>query len=225
LQHLAFPTRVRHRGQASDRRAGSVKPADSIVFVVDDDASMREALAGLIRSVGFRVETFEQAEDFLEQRRPDTAACLVLDVRLRGLGGLDLQRMLAARGDHIPIIFITAHGDIPMSVRAMKAGAVEFLPKPFREQELLDAIGQALERDEAGRRRRAELGDLRERYALLTARERQVAGEIAGGALNKQVAHDLGVSEMTVKVYRRHIMEKMQARSLAQLVMMVAKLS
>ena len=202
-----------------------MKPPDPIVFVVDDDASLREALAGLIRSVGFRVETFAQAEDFVEHARPDTAACLVLDVRLRGLGGLDLQRILAEKGDHIPIIFITAHGDIPMSVRAMKAGAVEFLPKPFREQELLDAIGQALDRDEAARRRRAELGGLRERFALLTARERQVAAQIAGGALNKQVAGDLGVSEFTVKVYRRHIMEKMQARSLAQLIMMVTKLA
>jgi FixJ family two-component response regulator len=217
-------TRASHRGRGSDDRADPVTPSKSIVFVVDDDACLREGLADLIHSVGLQAQTFEQAEDFVEHRRPDAAACLILDVRLPGLGGLDLQRVLAARGDDIPIIFITAHGDIPMSVRAMKAGAVEFLSKPFREQELLDAIGEALDRDQAGRRRRAELGELRRRFALLTARERQVAGQIAGGALNKQIAVDLGVSEMTVKVYRRHIMQKMQARSLAQLLMMTAKL-
>jgi FixJ family two-component response regulator len=202
-----------------------VTPSSATVFVVDDDASVREALASLIRSVGLRVETFGDAEDFLRHRRPDGAACLVLDVWLRGQSGLDLQRDLAANHDGIPIIFITAHGDIPMSVRAIKAGAVEFLPKPFSDQDLLDAIAQALDRDHAARERRAELSELHTRFALLTTREREVTARIVTGSLNKQVAADLGVSEITVKVHRRHIMEKMQVRSLAQLVLMVGKLS
>jgi FixJ family two-component response regulator len=202
-----------------------VTPSNSTVFVVDDDASMREAVASLIRSVGLRVETFGDAEAFLQHRRPDGAACLVLDVRLRGQSGLDLQRDLAAKHDGIPIIFISAHGDIPMSVRAIKAGAVEFLPKPFRDQDLLEAIAQALDRDYVARERRAKLSELHTRFALLTTREREVTARIVTGSLNKQVAAELGVSVITIKVHRRHIMEKLQIRSLAQLVLLVERLS
>jgi len=198
-----------------------VKPAEAVVFVVDDDPAVREALCGLIRSVGLRAEAFASAQDFLNSPRPDAAACLVLDVRMPGLSGLDLQRELAGR---IPIIFITGHGDIPMSVRAMKAGAAEFLPKPFRDQDLLDAIGQALERDQAARKERAALTEIRGRYDTLTAREREVAPLIVRGMLNKQAAAELGISEITVKVHRRNVMRKMKARSLAELVRILEQL-
>jgi FixJ family two-component response regulator len=201
-----------------------VKPTDPIVFVVDDDLAVREALSSLIRSVRLRVETFASAQDFLLHQRPDAAACLVLDVRMPGLSGLDLQRELANAGERIPIIFITGHGDIPMSVRAMKAGAVEFLPKPFRDEELLDAIRQALERDQVARQQRAELGEIQNKYDTLTSREREVIVLIVRGMLNKQVAAELGITEITIKVHRRHILQKMKARSLPALVRMVEKL-
>jgi len=195
-----------------------VKPVEAVVFVVDDDPAVREALCSLIRSVGLNAEAFASAQDFLNSPRPDAAACLVLDVRMPGLSGLDLQRELAGSDERVPIIFITGHGDIPMSVRAMKAGAAEFLPKPFRDQDLLDAIGQALERDRAARKERAALAEIRGRYDKLTAREREVAPLIVRGMLNKQAAAELGISEITVKVHRRNVMRKMKVRSLAELV-------
>jgi FixJ family two-component response regulator len=201
-----------------------VKPAEAVVFVVDDDPAVREALCSLIRSVGLNAEAFASAQDFLNSPRPDAAACLVLDVRMPGLSGLDLQRELAGSGERIPIIFITGHGDIPMSVRAMKAGAAEFLPKPFRDQDLLDAIGQALERDRAARKERAALAEIRGRYDTLTAREREVAPLVVRGMLNKQVAAELGISEITVKVHRRNVMRKMKVRSLAELVRILEQL-
>jgi len=201
-----------------------MKPTDPIVFVVDDDLSVREALNSLIRSVGLRVETFASAQDFLQQQRPDAAACLVLDVRMPGLSGLDLQRELAHSGERIPIIFITGHGDIPMSVRAMKAGAVEFLPKPFRDEDLLDAIREALERDQVARQQRAELAEIQDKYDTLTSREREVIVLIVKGMLNKQVAAELGITEITIKVHRRRILQKMKAKSLPALVRMVEKL-
>jgi FixJ family two-component response regulator len=195
-----------------------------MVFILDDDISIREALCTLLRSIGLEVRTFTSAAEFLNAELPDVPACLVLDVRLPGLSGLDLQRELGRTGVEIPIIFISGHGDIPMTVRAMKAGAVEFLPKPVREQELLDAIGQAIDKDRAARRQRAEVAAVRVRYATLTPRENEVASKIIRGLLNKQVAADLGVTEVTVKVHRRHIMEKMQASSLAELVLMIERL-
>jgi FixJ family two-component response regulator len=201
-----------------------VKEMDSVVLVVDDDASVREALSSLMRSVGLRVQTFASAQEFLRSPRPDVAACLVLDVRLPGLSGLDLQRDLGNAGESMPIIFITGHGDIPMSVRAMKAGAAEFLAKPFRDQDLLDAIQDALERDGAGRRARADLADLQARYDTLTLRERDVMRCVVRGSLNKQTAEELGITEITVKVHRRHIMEKMRVRSVAELVRISEKL-
>jgi FixJ family two-component response regulator len=198
--------------------------ADGIVFVVDDDASIRESLKNLIRSVGLRVETLVSAQEFLGSKRPDAPGCLVLDVRLKGLSGLDLQKRMAKAGITVPIIFITGHGDIPMSVQAMKAGAVEFLTKPFRDQDLLDAVQQALERDRKARQERANIEELHSRYRLLTPREREVMALVVAGLLNKQIAGELGTSETTVKIHRHQVIEKMGAGSLADLVRMADKL-
>jgi RNA polymerase sigma factor (sigma-70 family) len=195
-----------------------------IVFVVDDDASVRESLKNLIRSVGLHVELFGSATEFLETQRPDAPSCLVLDVRLPGISGLDLQRRLADANVHVPIIIITGHGDIPMSVRAMKAGAIEFLSKPFRDQDLLDAIQVALERSRTRRQREAEIAVLRVRFESLSPRERDVVTKVVSGMLNKQIADEIGIAENTVKVHRSRAMEKMQAQSLADLVKMVERL-
>jgi FixJ family two-component response regulator len=197
---------------------------DAMVFVVDDDAPMRESLKNLIRSVGLQVELFASAQEFLRSKRPDLPSCLVLDVRLPGLSGLDLQKRTGDAGLEIPIVFITGHGDIPMSVRAMKAGAVEFLTKPFRDQDLLDAIQQALERDRKGREQRAVLEELRSRFASLTSREREVMQGVVAGLLNKQIGAKLGTSETTVKIHRHQVMEKMEAGSLPELVRMADRL-
>jgi len=197
---------------------------EGIVFVVDDDEAMRRSLANLIRSVGLRVEVFASAQEFLRGKRPDVPGCLVLDVRLPGLSGLDLQQRMAEADSEIPIIFITGYGDIPMTVQAMKAGAVEFLTKPFRDQTLLDAIHQALERDRHARQQRADIAALRRRFDSLTPREREVLALVVAGLLNKQIAGELGTSEAAVKVHRQHVMEKMGADSLADLVRLAARL-
>ena len=197
---------------------------ESIVFVVDDDPSVQRAIKRLIASVGLQVELFGSAQDFMARTNPDVPSCLVLDIRLPGMSGLDFQRQLADANLHIPIVFITAHGDIPMTVRAMKAGAVEFLTKPFRDQDLLDAIQLALEKDREIRRIEAEIATLRERFESLSPREREVVELVVSGMLNKQIAAQLGTAENTVKVHRSRAMEKMRADSLADLVRMIQRL-
>jgi len=194
-----------------------------IVFVVDDDASVRSSLRFLLSTVGLQAETFDSANSFLQRKRSDAPSCLVLDVRLPGLSGLDFQRELAARNISIPIVFLTGHGDIPMSVRAMKAGAVEFLTKPFRDQDLLDAVRIALDRDRARREQEMEMADIRRRFDSLTSREQEVVSMVVAGMLNKQIAAELGTAESTVKVQRSRAMEKMKATSLAELIQMIEK--
>ena len=201
-----------------------MKDTDAIVFVVDDDSSIREAIESLVKLAGLRVETFGSAQEFLRSKRADLPGCVVLDVELPGLSGLDLQRELATHGIKLPIIFITGYGDIPMSVRAMKAGALEFLTKPFRDQDLLEAIEQALERDRAARRHAREIAELRERFDVLTSREREVMSLVVAGWLNKQIGFELKISEVTVKIHRGRVMNKMGAESLAELVRMTERL-
>jgi FixJ family two-component response regulator len=198
--------------------------SDPIVFVVDDDASVRDAVKKLIASVGLRVETFESAREFLSHKRPEAPGCLVLDVRLPDLGGLEFQRVLAEANIHIPIIFITGHADVPMTVRAMKAGAVEFLTKPFRGQELLSAIQEAIARDRVAWSERAQMTELRARYDSLTVREKEVFRLVVSGLLNKQIGAELGTSELTIKTHRGHVMQKMGVESLAELVRMSERL-
>jgi FixJ family two-component response regulator len=198
---------------------GGGPDARGVVYVIDDDASMRESLRSLFGSVGLRVETFGAAPEFLERKLPDAAICLVVDVRLPGLSGLDFQAELSKANIDVPIIFITGHGDIAMTVKAMKAGAVEFLAKPFRDQDLLDAVKFALEKDEAKRKRREASAVVRSRFEALTPREQEVMSLVTSGLMNKQVAAEMGVSEITVKVHRGSVMRKMKADSLADLVM------
>ncbi len=198
--------------------------AAPLVFVIDDDSSVRSSLKFLLSTVGLQVETSDSADSFLRKQRPDVPSCLVLDVRLPGLSGIDFQRELAAHNICIPIVFLTGHGDIPMSVRAIKAGAVEFLTKPFRDQDLLDAVHVALDRDRTRRNQESELADIRQRFDSLTSREQEVVSMVVGGMLNKQIAAELGTAESTVKVQRSRAMEKMQAESLAHLIKMMHKL-
>ena len=201
-----------------------MKEAEATVFVVDDDESIREALKDLLESVGLRVETFASAPEFLQSRHSDVPSCLVLDIRLPGLSGLDLQREMADANIHTPIIFLTGHGDIPMTVRAMKAGAVEFLTKPFRDQDLLDAIQEALGLDRAARQEQAQSNELRSRFDSLTPRENEVFALVVTGLLNKQIALQLGTSEVTIKQHRHQVMQKMHADSFAELIRMAEKL-
>ncbi len=201
-----------------------MKESDPIVYVVDDDPSVRDAVQRLIASVGLRVQTFGSTSEFLGSKRPEVPACLVLDVRLPDASGLELQRDLAEAKVHLPIIFITGHADVPMSVRAMKAGAVEFLTKPFRGQELLDAIQEAIARDRVAWNERAQMAELRSRYNSLTPREKEVLHLVAAGLLNKQIGAELGTSELTVKTHSGRVMEKMGAESLADLVRMAERL-
>ena len=209
---------------AADGRRESPMSQGPVVFVVDDDPSIRSSLKFLMSSVGLQVEGFESADAFLQRKLPDASSCLILDVRLRGLSGLDFQRELAAKDCHMPIIFITGHGDIPMSVRAMKAGAVEFLTKPFRDQDLLDAVRIALKKDSERREREKEVDDVKVRFDSLTPREQKVISMVVSGRLNKQIADQLGTAENTVKVHRSRAMEKMRAQSVAELVKMIEKL-
>jgi FixJ family two-component response regulator len=201
-----------------------VTPEQSTVLVIDDDASVREALSDLFQSVGLRVEVFASTQEFLKKRRPEGPGCLVLDVRLPGKSGLDFQQELNAANINLPIVFLTGHGDIPMSVRAMKAGAVEFLTKPFREQDLLDAVQTALERDRVNREDEKLITTLRQRFASLTPREQAILTLVVAGSRNKQIAFEIGTSEVTVKVHRTNLMRKMQALSLADLITMATKL-
>jgi FixJ family two-component response regulator len=200
------------------------KTSTELVFVIDDDASMREAISRLLHAIGLTVRTFGSAREFLGTRLPDIPACVVLDVRLPGLSGLDLQREMVERGIHIPVVFITGHGDIPMSVQAMKAGAVEFLTKPFRDQDLLDAVRSGIQLDRKEREERAELAELRDCVRQLTQREQEVMSMVVSGLLNKQIALQLGTSEKTIKIHRSQVMRKMRANSLAALVRMSQKL-
>jgi len=204
--------------------SGGAVTGDAVVFVVDDDASVRRSTERLVRSVGFDVQTFASAREFLDGARLERPGCLVLDVRMPGLSGLDLQRELAQRGVEIPIVFLTGHGNIPMTVAAMKAGAVEFLTKPVKPRDLLASISAAIEGARVSYRARRELGELRERYELLTPRERDVLPLVVSGLLNKQIAGELAASERTIKFHRAHLMSKMQARSLADLVRMAERL-
>jgi FixJ family two-component response regulator len=208
----------------SNNQGNNAGRADQVVLVIDDDPSVRAAIASLIEAVGLTYQTFGSGQEFLEAQIPDVPRCLVLDVRLPGLSGLNLQRELRGRNIQIPIIFITGHGDIPMTVQAMKAGAVEFLTKPFRDQDLLDAIEQAIQRDRSARALRTELGELEKRYELLTPREREVMHLVVAGLLNKQIAVELDISEKTVNVHRSQVMQKMRAQSLAELVRTAEKL-
>jgi FixJ family two-component response regulator len=201
-----------------------VQDAGAIVFVVDDGSSVREAIESLVSLVGLRVESFGSAQEFLRNERPDPPGCVVLDVELPGLSGLDLQQELAAHGIKLPIIFITGYGDITMSVRAMKAGATEFLTKPFRDQDLLEAIHQAIEQDRAARRHSREIAEVRNRFAALTSREREVMSLVVAGWLNKQIGFELKISEITVKIHRGRVMSKMGAQSLADLVRLAERL-
>ena len=200
------------------------KTPTELVLVIDDDASMREAISRLLHAIGLTVRTFGSAREFLGTRLPDIPACVILDVRLPDLSGLDLQREMVERGIHVPVIFITGHGDIPMSVQAMKAGAVEFLTKPFRDQDLLDAVRSGIQRDRKGRKERSEVARIREDLGQLTSREREVMSLVVGGFLNKQIALRLGASEKTIKIHRGRVMQKMRADSLADLVKMSQKL-
>ena len=200
------------------------KETEATVFIVDDDAQVRESLKDLIRSVGLRVELFASAQEFLGAQHPDAPTCLVLDVRMPGLSGFDLQKQASEAGLEIPIIFITGHGDIPMTVRAMKAGAIEFLSKPFRDQDLLDAIQQALERSRKAREQQSVTKELRRRFASLTSRQREVMERVVAGLINKETGAELGISEKTVKIQRHQVMEKMGARSLPELVRMADSL-
>jgi FixJ family two-component response regulator len=201
-----------------------MKEPDPIVFVIDDDALIRDGIQSLIRSIGLRAESFASARDFEQAKRPDAPACLILDVRMPGLSGLDLQRQLSDAHISIPIIFITGHGDIPMTVRAMKDGAMEFLTKPVRGQDLLDAVQKAIAYDRGSRQQRADLAETRKRFASLTPRETEVLNLVVAGLLNKQIADELGTSELTVKTHRAHVMEKTKADSLAHLVRMTEQL-